>query len=390
MLLLIYSAILLVLWAIVLLRTYFGLRTIPDLPDNAPLPDRLPLVSVIIAAKEEQETIGETVRHLLQQTYRRMEIIAVNDRSSDATGANLEALKAWSAGKDNSRIPLKVIHITQLPEGWLGKNHALYQGFLQSKGSFLLFTDADVRFHPDAVRDSVAYAMQEEADHVTLSPKLLSKEFWLRAFVHYFLFSLFMLLAPWRVNSNKQRSFGMGIGAFNLIRRSAYESIGTHRALAMRPDDDLRLGVLVKRHGFKQRIAVGTARIAVEWYTSFREAMKGLEKNLYSGFGYRFSLAAGGILGQLLLFVAPFVLVPFARGLEFFVLCAVDGTIAATYVLCTRHMNKETGREAFVLPIAALLLIVVLARSVWLAHRRAGVFWRGTFYSLHDLRRMFK
>ncbi|WP_274362280.1 glycosyltransferase [Paenibacillus thermotolerans] len=386
----IVSAILAALWTAVFLRTYKGLQSVPDLPKGVSLPEKPPLVSVIIAAKEEQETIGETVRHLLQQSYPRMEIIAVNDRSGDATGARLDELKSWSAGKEHSRIPLKVIHITSLPDGWLGKNHALYQGYLHSRGSFLLFTDADVRFHPDAVRDSVAYALSEGADHVTLSPKLVSKSFWLRAFVHYFLFSLFMLLSPWRANDDRNRSSGMGIGAFNLLRRSAYETIGTHAALAMRPDDDLRLGVLVKRRGFKQRLAAGTHRIAVEWYTSLRAAARGLEKNLYSGFGYRLALAAAAMCGQLLLFAGPFLMLSFARGAALAVLFAVCALIVAVYVLCVRRMNKERGEEAAVLPISALLLTFVLARSVWLAHRRSGVNWRGTFYSLDDLRRLYK
>ncbi|WP_199614485.1 glycosyltransferase [Paenibacillus alkalitolerans] len=388
--LLIYAGILLILWAIIFLRAYFGLRSLPVLPHGEPLSDKLPLVSVIIAAKEEQETIGETVRNLLNQTYPRIEIIAVNDRSKDATGAKLEALKAWSTGKERSAIPLKVIHITHLPERWLGKNHALYQAYLQSSGSLLLFTDADIRFHADAIRDSVAYATREGADHVTLCPKLISGPFWLRVFVHYFLFSLIMLLSPWTANRDDRKRNGMGVGAFNLIKRSAYETIGTHKALSMRPDDDLRLGVLVKRHGLRQRVAIGKKSITVEWYTSLRDAVKGLEKNIYAGFGYRLGYAAAGVSGQLLLFAAPFILLPFAGGLAFIVLLAVAGIIVSTYVLCTRRMNDEPGWEGLLLPGAAVMLVVVMVRSIWFAHRRAGVYWRGTFYSLNDLRRFFQ
>jgi glycosyltransferase involved in cell wall biosynthesis len=388
--LLIYAGILLIVWAAVLYCTYRGLRKLPKLSPHLPLPDKPPLVSVIIAAKEEQETIGETVRNLLEQSYPRLEIIAVNDRSNDATGAKLEDLRAWSAGKAHSRIPMKVIHITHLPEGWLGKNHALYQGYLQSSGQYLLFTDADVRFHRDAIRDCVAYAAAIGADHVTLTPKLISREFWLRSFVHYFLFSLFMLLTPWIANLDKQRRTGVGIGAFNFLRRSAYEKIGTHCALAMRPDDDLRLGMLVKRQGLKQRLVIGVNRIAVEWYPTLRGAVKGLEKNLYSGFGYRLPLAALAILGQLGLFAAPFLLLPFVRGFEWLVLLAVCAAAITTYLLCIRMINEERGAEALLLPVSALMLIGVLIRSVWLAHMRAGVYWRGTFYSLRDLRRMYR
>lgn len=373
----------------VFLQSYFGLKRIPPLPARLPLPDRLPLVSVIIAAKEEQETIAETVRHLMRQTYPRLEIIAVNDRSKDATGARLDELRAWSQGKERSSIPMTVIHIANLPEGWVGKNHALYQGYLQSKGSYLLFTDADVRFVPDAIRDSVAYAVREGADHLTLTPKLVSRSFWLRAFVHYFLFSICVYLSPWTGNEDRRRNGGMGVGAFNMLRRDAYEKIGTHRALSMRPDDDLRLGRLVKRSGLRQRIAVGANHIGVEWYTSLKEAIRGLEKNMYSGFGYRLWLAALAGLGQAALFVFPFFWMIGSRNAEFFFLLLSIACMMGTYLLYVKRMNRESGLDALVFPASAVLLLAVLIRSVWLTHHRRGVYWRGTFYSLKDLRRLF-
>src|SRR5690606_24790643 len=132
-----------ILWGTALVRTWLGMQLIRSVPEGLPLPSQPPLVSVIIAAKEEQENIQETIRHLMKQTYPRIEIIAVNDRSNDATGARMEALKAWSDKRPECGPTLRVIHITQLPQGWLGKNHALYQGYLQARGSYLLFTDAD-------------------------------------------------------------------------------------------------------------------------------------------------------------------------------------------------------------------------------------------------------
>lgn len=370
-------------------RSYFGMKRIRPLRSGVPLPEQLPLVSVIIAAKEEQETIEETVQHLMRQTYPRLEIIAVNDRSNDATGARLNALKAWSEGKGRSAIPLKVIHITQLPEGWIGKNHALFQGYLQSKGSYILFTDADVRFSPDAIRDSVAYAVREQADHVALTPKLVTRSFWLRAFVHYFLFTICLYVSPWTGNDDGRRTGGMGIGAFNLLRRDAYEEIGTHRALAMRPDDDLRLGKLVKRTGLRQRIAIGTEHIRVEWYTSLKEAFLGLEKNIYSGFGYRLWLASLAAIAQSAIFVVPFLWLLWARDAVLLLLLLSAACMVGTYLIYVRLMNREPGWDALVFPVSAMMLIAVLVRSVWLTHRRSGMYWRGTFYSLDDLRRLF-
>ncbi|MCI3922362.1 glycosyltransferase [Paenibacillus sp. TRM 82003] len=384
------ASIVCILWGLVFVRTALGMSAIRDLPSGLAPPGKLPLVSVIIAAKEEQESIQETIRHLHHQTYPKLEIIAVNDRSQDATGARMEALKAWSEGRPERRPSLRIIHITQLPSGWLGKNHAMYQGYLQAKGSYLLFTDADVRFEPHAIQDAVAYMAQQEAGHLTLLPKLEARAFWLRAFVHYFLFSICLLVPPWTGNNDAQRKYGLGVGAFNLLRRDVYEAIGTHRALSMRPDDDLRLGMLVKRNGWKQRVAVGRKRIVVEWYPSLRAAVRGLEKNLYSGFGYRVEKAALGVAGQVVLFALPLSSPLWARGPALLLWLLSAALLVGSYLLHIRRFTEEDGREAIALPITVWLLIGVLVRSVFLSHRRKGVYWRGTFYSLSELRRMFR
>jgi glycosyltransferase involved in cell wall biosynthesis len=378
-----------VLWGVTLVRTYLGISTVRDLPSGLDLPDRRPLVSVIIAAKEEQENIQETIRHLMKQTYERIEIIAVNDRSNDATGAKMEALKAWSEGKPN-HVTLKIIHITHLPPGWLGKNHAMYQGYLQSKGTYLLFTDADVRFEPDTILDTVAYAHEHKADHITLLPKLIAHSFWLKAFVHYFLFSICLFVPPWTGNNDQQHRRGIGVGAFNFIRRDAYEQLGTHRALSMRPDDDLRLGMLVKMRGFKQRVLAGAKRIEVEWYPTLGAAVRGLEKNLYSGFGYRLPLAILGVAMQLFLIVFPLIAPLWSRGPALGIYVLADLFLVASYLMYIRRFNDEEGWDALVLPVSAFLLSLTCIRSVTLAHVRKGVFWRGTFYPLDELRRLFQ
>ncbi|WP_213055581.1 glycosyltransferase, partial [Escherichia coli] len=138
------------------LPRYAGHPTIPAQPKRSAdkqAPSLPPLVSIIIAAKEEESTIADTVKHLLDQTYPRIEIIAVNDRSRDSTGRKLDELRRWSENRGDLHIPVRIIHITSLPSGWIGKNHALYQGYAQARGKYLLFTDADVKFAPNTVSD---------------------------------------------------------------------------------------------------------------------------------------------------------------------------------------------------------------------------------------------
>jgi hypothetical protein len=215
---------------------------------------------------------------------------------------------------------------------------------------------------------------------------MIANGFWLRAFVQYFMFSLFLFLRLWRANDDLQHDFGTGIGAFNLIGRKAYEAIGTHRAFPMRPDDDLRLGLLIKKARFKQRLLIGKHHLEVEWYPNLREAVKGLEKNMFSGFGYRLPMAIGGIVGQVLAFFGPFaglLLLPRLSGFA----CAISaGIMIGLYVASTRRLSRHSGSDAFALPVSVWILVLVLSRSVYLTIRRGGIYWRGTFYPLSRLR----
>jgi glycosyltransferase involved in cell wall biosynthesis len=364
------------------------LKSLPIRERHDTFEEDLPLVSVIVAAKEEEGTISETVRNLLNQTYPRLEIIAVNDRSEDTTGAKLNELKRWSDAKQELGIPVKVIHIRNLPQGWLGKNHALYQGYLIAKGQLILFTDADVKFTPNTISDSVEELRASGADHLTLTPNMTASTFWLRAFIHYFMFSLSLFIRLWLANDDKRLTHGVGIGAFNLLTRQAYEHIGTHKALAMRPDDDLQLGKRVKMLGLRQRLLVGKYHLEVEWYPTLRSAVRGLEKNIFSGFDYRVSLALGSLLGQLFIFIFPYIAIWWsdAAAAAAFALSIVSMIII--YAMLTRTLSRYPAWEAMLLPFSAAVLLYVMGRSVALALIRKGVYWRGTFYSLDKLRRM--
>lgn len=285
-------------WLYTTYDVHKGMHLLHSLPRSTKLPDKPPLVSVIIAAKEEEHTILETVQHLLSQNYPRLEIIAVNDRSQDATGVRLEELRKWSQHKSDIRTPLQIIHITHLPEGWLGKNHALYQGYQQARGQYLLFTDADILFAPGTISDSVAYMKEKDVQHLTLTPNMIARSTLLRGFVHFFLFSFSLFVRPWRANLDNAREPGIGIGAFNMVSRSAYEAIGTHRAIALRPDDDLQLGVSLKRAGFRQKVLSGKHLLQVEWYRSIKEAIIGLEKNFFQAFAIAIPLLYSHVWGS--------------------------------------------------------------------------------------------
>src|SRR3954447_4824766 len=206
-------------WIVFLLDGLIGLRKIDALEAEKSL-ENGPLLSVIVAARNEENQIKVSVLSQLEQTYRNIEWILVNDRSTDATGLIMEELK-----KEDLRV--SVIHIEELPEGWLGKNNALYRGFLQASGKWILFTDADVKFEKEAFAKALHYFERHKLDHLTAAPNLSAKKFWLKTFVAFFLFGFSYFKRPWAANNQKSK-VGTGIGAFNLVSKKAYESFGTH------------------------------------------------------------------------------------------------------------------------------------------------------------------
>ncbi len=363
---------------VLLIRHRNAIPMLPALPESI----TLPRLSVVVPARDEASAIGRAVGSLLAQDYPDLEVIVVDDRSSDATGDVLRGL----AAKDRRLLTLRV---DALPAGWLGKNYALWQGADRASGEWLLFTDADVVFAQGALRQAVAYAGAEKLDHLTLAPRLVARGLALRAFVAFFGYAFIALWGAYLANDPKSKR-GVGIGAFNLLRRSAYERIGTMRALSLRPDDDIRLGRRLRGFGFRQRVLNGNALLSVEWYPSLGAAISGLEKSMYSSMEYR-----AGDATLVLLFLLATMIWPFAGVL---LLGGIDRVLLAIAVACLVAGLLETYRQsmalrltpsalvvALLLPFSAACFAYAIARSVYLAETR-GVRWRGTTYPLSLLR----
>ena len=378
MVLVILLSLTLVIWILATIDALIGFRKLDSL-EKAEAACQGPLLSVIVAARNEEEHILQSVRTQLAQTYKNTEWILVNDRSEDDTGKVMEHLKS-----SNSRI--KVIHIESLPEGWLGKNHALYKGFQLATGNLILFTDADVLYSPAAFSKAIGYFEKHSLDHLTAAPNLSAKPFWLKAFVAFFLFGFSYYKRPWLGNNPRSKT-GVGIGAFNLITRPAYEKVGTHEQIKMRPDDDLQLGMMVKRIGLKQRIVTAMTLIEVEWYQSLSEALAGLEKNTFAGLHYRISMVLFSVFGVFVSQVVPFFTL-FSDNQATAMLSAINLVfLAFLYVLVTKKMTRFSPWLFFVLPFTALLFIFSILRASFLTFKRGGIIWRGTKYTLAELRK---
>jgi hypothetical protein len=344
-----------------------------------PVPDleTWPSISLVAPARNEERNIERAVRSLAGLDYPKLEITLVNDRSTDRTGEILDSLAA--------EFPqLNVVHLTELPAGWLGKNHALQLGADRSSGDWLLFTDADIVFEPTTLRRAIGHALANNIDHVAATPDTLMPSWLLRSFVVAFAvyFSLFVRI--WAIRNPKSTAH-VGIGAFNLVRAAAYRAVGGHQRIRMRPDDDLKLGKILKHSGHSQDLVDGGGMIAVDWYHSVGELIRGLEKNAFSGIDYNLPLGLFAPLSLLVMNVWPYVAVFVLRGPTQWIYVAVCLTLWFMAWLMAAGMRVHWSC-ALAFPLAALLFAYIQWRTMFLNYYHNGIHWRDTHYSLAELR----
>ncbi len=345
----------------------------------------LPLLSVIVPARNEAESIAATLDSLLNSTDINLEIIAVDDRSQDETGAIMDRIAARVQAEGKS---LHVLHVTELAPGWLGKTHAMSMAAGCARGEWLLFTDGDVLFRKDALRLALAFAISTAADHFVLMPTLILKSQGERMMVAFLHVITLWVFGPWRVPDARSRRTAVGVGAFNMIRREVYDSLGGWESLRMEVIEDLGLGMLVKRRGFAQRIAFGRDLINVRWAQGAFGVVGNLTKNLFAGFRFRPEL----LLAFLPVFIL-FTLFPLIAWLAGPLSCvATSVMLAAVWLAYHRQAQYQpfSAWEMVLFPAAGGLMVYALFRSMLTALWQGGICWRGTFYPLSELRRQRK
>lgn len=353
-------------------RTVRPLREIP--PDLPPFPPR---VTIIVAARNEARNIREALQSLLELDYPDYELIVVNDRSEDGTAAILNGLAVINP-------QLRVLHVDELPPGWLGKNHALWLGSRRSTGELLLFTDADIIMEATVLRRSVAFLLDNHLDHLAATPSMRMPGLLLAMFGTSFILFFSLFARPWKAKDPRSRCH-IGIGAFNLVRAEAYRRVGGHETIRLRPDDDIKLGKILKLGGFRQDVTYAPDFLTVEWYGSLGEVIRGLEKNAFSGADYNVAMVLAGAAFHLLGSVFPYAAVFITNGPTRLVYCAVICLITLLFADSARfHRAKPWHAAGF--PLTALLFVFILLRTMVLNLVQGGISWRGTFYPLKLLK----
>jgi glycosyltransferase involved in cell wall biosynthesis len=357
---------------------FLGYRLIQNLKNQAISPGKLPSISIIFSALNEEKDIEAALTTLLQIDYPSLEIIAVNDRSTDQTPEILDRLK-------QQQSKLKVFHLKELPDGWLGKNHALHFASRKATGEWLLFTDADVLMKPDTLKRAMSYIIENQLDHLTIFEHHIRKSVWLKLLLlgHYIAYSLVM--KPWRIRYAWSKK-SLGHGAFNLVAKTVYEASGGHRRISMECMDDLKLGEMIKKNGFRQDTVDGRDFIEKEWYKSLGDMVEGVKKNSFSYFKYRPIGTLFVIFGAFMFFVWPFFGMFFKGPIG--LVNSINVLLMLGMALFIAKKFRLNAWFAFCYPLSICILLYTVFNSLLATYKNKGIIWRGTFYSIKKLKKV--
>ncbi len=361
------SLLILLVWLTSLVRTILNLRLIRRLRP-VPATGGGELVSVIIPARDEARIIGRTVRAMLAQTYPNLEVIVVDDRSTDGTGEILRSI-------DDPR--LTVIHGEEPPPGWLGKPWALHQGSRRARGSLLLFVDADVIYEPPAIAAAVAeMTAHPDLGLLALLPFFEMRGFWENLAMPQLGLVAFALLPTWYSNRSRHAGLAMGGGCGNLVRREAYDEAGGHESLADAVVDDVGLARLLRQHGRRTEAIRADDLVHLRMYEGARAIIEGFTKNLFAVCGRNYVLAILFLLMSLLLSFGPFFLIAAHPYLN----AASLAVIVLLRVILYRSLRYRLDSAIFGQQLMTLFWSWIVLRSVWKTGIKREVLWRGRTY----------
>ena len=347
----------------------------------------LPRLSIVVAAKDEEENIETCVRSILAQDYPDFELVVVNDRSEDRTAEIVEALAA-----DEPRV--RTLHIDHLPEGWCGKNHAMQNGLALTDSPWLLMTDADCQFTcPSAIRLAVSHALDQQADMLSLLPGLEMESFWEMMLQPVCSGVLMIWFRPGKVN-NPAKPHAYANGMFMLIRREVYQEVGTHEAFAGSLIEDMDLARKVKSSGRRLVVAMTAGLVTVRMYTKLAQIVQGWTR-IFAGVFRRpsgLAKALGVLVGRGLTLTFLTIIGWLAVGLgvapagpwELLAWVASAG-LAAELVMTMRFYHHTGGRwwMGLLYPFSCGFVAGLLIRTMLLfAGKGSTITWRGTEYRL--------
>lgn len=267
---------------------------------------RLPLLSVVLSARNEQDNIQKCLNSLVRQDYQNYEIFAVNDCSTDATGEILHKIAA-----SNSDRKITIVNLERKPAGWVGKNWACYQGYKRSSGQILLFTDADTIHAPDTISLAVRHMVDEKLDALTARPRITSDNTWTKIVLPLVWMVSHIAFSASKVNNPKSKT-GFVFGGFYLITREVYESLGTHQSVKGEIAEDLAIGEKLKLGNHRLRMFLGEENIQASWASDSGSLHSAIQRTIVSAFRKQPILTCASAALQAVMLILPWVVLPYS------------------------------------------------------------------------------
>lgn len=371
-------------WVTLLRTMYQSFSLTPYLDKFEKIEHKTLKVSVILPARNEEGYIEKCLDSLLMQDYSNFEIIAIDDSSEDDTGKIIQEY-----AKKDSRVIY--VQARPKPEGWMGKNWACCEGYKKSSGDLLLFTDSDTIHSKNVISTATSHLQSLNLDALTAIPRMLCLDFWTKItlpMISTFLHTRFSAL---RVNDPTKKT-GYFFGSFFVIKKKAYEEVGTHEGVKQEIIEDGALGKKVKESGYKMKMVRGEHMIQAIWARDFFTLWNALKRLMIPLYLQNGLIAVGIFVAVVFLLFLPYTLLVYSAlflsySNSFFVLFVTS--LIASILIYVGGISDARELKIGVIysslgPVGSLIVILGFASGLINAKSNSAVSWRGRSYSMKD------
>ena len=337
-----------------------------------------PLISILIPARNEAKNIKRCIKSLLKQDYTNIEILVLDDNSSDHTGQIVKQIS-----EKDCRV--KLINGKPLKNGWLGKSYACHQLSKHANGDYFVFTDADTLHFKNSVSNAISCLATNNLDALSIYPMQIMVTLHERMLITFINFAILSFMPLALIRKSRHPLFCTAIGQFMLFRKEVYEKIGGHESVKKEILDDVKISKQVKRCGYKFMIFDGSNDVYCRMYRSFKEAIQGFTKVIFAAFDFHVYMPVVVMLLVLVLFLFPFILLPLgalvydwpAIVMNLLIL-QIPIIIIIKVILAIRFKSRVI--DAFLHPLSVLYIVSVSINSILQSKLGLGIYWKGRVY----------
>jgi len=340
-----------------------------------------PLVSILIPSRNEEENIKRCIISLLKQDYENIEILVLDDNSTDDTARIVSELS-----QKDPRV--KLYSGRPLKKGWLGKSYACWQLSKYAKGDYFIFTDADTLHFPNSISSSVACLLRYRIDALSVFAKQITVTLHERMIVPFGKYMILSFLPLYLIRKSRSVLFCTAIGQFMLFKREVYKKIGGHRSIKSEVIEDIMLSKQVKRCGYKFMIFDGRRNLYCRMYKNFREVVRGHSRTIFAAFDYNIYIIIIAIILLSAIFLFPFIILPIGIFFDWpailvnLIILQIIIILIARTIFSMRFKCKAV--DIILYPISVVYLIYIAIDSIFNAKIGMGVNWKGRIYDVRE------